>query len=281
MNSKILGLAAILVAVGTAHAINFPYGTYVYAGSVRNYRNEVMEADSGVVIQAVKTNGVVLATTTITAPTASGLNYRLEVPVSSESSDRSAALGEVLNCVIVNRSRAVSSEPLPPVAEANAVKHVNLLYATATELAYGTNGTVQVSDEYLTGMGYLMRAYGYDRYDPAADWDGDGADNYSEYRAGTNPFDASDRLRITAFGRDSARVALQFEYAGGHVYGLKAARTLDRPDWMTQRFKVDAPDASDQEAVVKNVPDDEVGVMTLYVAPEPDAASGFYKIEVK
>ena len=281
MNRKLACLAALAVWAGTAPAINFPCGTYVYAGSVKNYRNEIMAADSDVKIQAVKTNGVVLATTTITAPTASGLNYRLEVPVSSESSDRSAALGEVLNCVILGRTRAVSCEPFPPVAEANAVRHVDLLYATATDLPYGTNGTVRVSDEYLAGIGYLMRAYGHDRYDPAADWDGDGADNYSEYRAGTNPFDPSDRLRITAFGPASGQLALQFEYAGGHLYGLQAARTLDRPDWMARRFRADAPDAADRLKVVKDGPDDDVGVMTLYVSPEPDANGGFYRIEVK
>ena len=281
MNWKHACLAALAAWTGTALAINFPCGTYVYAGSVKNYRNEIMSADSDVRIQAVKTNGVVLATATVTAPTASGLNYRLEIPVSSESSDRSAALGEVLNCVILGRTRAVSCEPFPPVAEADAVRRVDLLYATATELPYGTNGTVQVSDEYLAGIAYLMRAYGHDRYDPAADWDGDGADNYSEYRAGTNPFDPSDRLRITSFAPASGQLALQFEYAGGHLYGLQAARTLDRPDWMVQRFKADAPDAAERTTVAKDEPDDVVGVMTLYVSPEPDAASGFYRIEVK
>ena len=281
MKRRLLCLAALAVWAGTALAVNFPCGTYVYAGSVKNYRNEVVGADPDLKVQAVKTNGVVLATTTITAPTASGLNYRLEIPVSSESSDRSAALGEVLNCVILGRTRAVSCEPFPPVAEANAVRHVDLMYATTTDLPYGTNGTARVSDEYLAGIGYLMRAYGHDQYDPAADWDGDGVDNYSEYRAGTNPFDASDRLRITAFGPASGHMALQFEYAGGHLYGLQSARTLDRPEWMVQRFKVDARDAADRATVVMDEPDDEVGVMTLYVAPEPDAAGGFYRIEVK
>ena len=167
MKRRLLCLAALAVWAGTALAVNFPYGTYVYADSVKNYRNEVIGADPDLKVQAVKTNGVVLATTPITAPTASGLNYRLEIPVSSESSDRSAALGEVLNCVILGRTRAVSCEPFPPVAEANAVRHVDLMYATTTDLPYGTNGTARVSDEYLAGIGYIMRAYGHDQYDPA------------------------------------------------------------------------------------------------------------------
>ena len=54
MKRRLLCLAALAVWAGTALAVNFPCGTYVYAGSVKNYRNEVVGADPDLKVQAVK-----------------------------------------------------------------------------------------------------------------------------------------------------------------------------------------------------------------------------------
>ena len=52
-----VSLGAALAAVGA----NFPLGTYVYTGSVMNYRHEVLTSADGVSVQAVATNGTGLA----------------------------------------------------------------------------------------------------------------------------------------------------------------------------------------------------------------------------
>ena len=98
-----LGIAAMVVAVSLLQSradLNFPLGTYVYRGSVMNYRHEVYSSGNGLTVEAVATNGTVLASCRVTDPVSSGVNYVLEVPVSSQASAKSAAIGDELTCVV-------------------------------------------------------------------------------------------------------------------------------------------------------------------------------------
>ena len=66
--------------------------------------------------------------------------------------------------------------------------------------------TVLVSDEYLDEIAAMMKRKGKTEYDPFADWDGDGASNYAEYKSGTNPFAlAAGRAALVT---DAARLTL-------------------------------------------------------------------------
>ena len=73
-------LAMIVGSVAlSASGVNFPVGTYVYAGSVLDWRHEVVKADAGLTIQAVATNGTVLASSRVTDPVvSSGVNFVLQ-----------------------------------------------------------------------------------------------------------------------------------------------------------------------------------------------------------
>ena len=279
-----------LVLVGTValstSGVNFPVGTYIYTGSVLDYRHEVVTADAGLTIQAVATNGTVLASSRVTDPVqTSGVNFVLEVPVSTEASTKSAAVGDALTCVVISEGGVtnVSSQPMPPVAAANAITNLNVVSASATDFPYGDDGkTVLVSDDYLAGLVPWMQAYGKSAYDAAADWDGDGASNYAEYKAGTNPFDPSDRLRITdfKFGQDST--ILCFEYAGGHLYALDSSKTLTNKTWMVESFRAGSPAAVPQRSIsVPGTEDEDVGVMTLYLTPASSEPSMFYTIRAE
>ena len=275
----------LALAAATAAGANYPLGTFVYTGSVMNYRHEVCSSADRLTVQAVTTNGTILASSRVVDPVVStGVNYLLEVPVSSEPSGKSATLGEELFCVVLSAggSTNVSPRPLPPVDRANAVAQINLVGASSTAFDDGEGGTVLVSDDYLAGLAPWMRANGKDAYDPAADWDGDGASNYAEYKAGTNPFDASDRLRITDFGPSGDSMLLTFEYAGGHLYAVDSTPTLTNRTWKTEPFR-DAPDAESTQKTV-SFPGDEsedVGTATLYLAPAADSPSMFYTIRVE
>lgn len=274
------GLAA------AACGANIPFGTYVYTGSVMNYRHEVCSSEDGLTVQAVATNGTVLASCRVTDPViSSGRNYVLEIPVSTEASAKSAAIGDSLNVVLVTEGGVtnISPHPLPPVAAANAVTNLNVVSASTKSFPYGDKGSVIVADEYLEMIAPLMAAGGYSVYDPAADWDGDGASNYEEYKAGTNPFDSSDRLRITAFSvhRESPTL-LTFEYAGGHLYALDSSPTLTNMTWAVEPFRVDSAEAAQQRSVsIKGNEYEDIGVMTLYLSPAADAPSMFYAIRAE
>ena len=278
--------ALVGVIAFSASGVNFPVGTYIYTGSVLDYRHEVMTADAGLTIQAVATNGTVLASSRVTDPVvSSGVNFVLEVPVSTEASAKSAAIGDALTCVVISEGGVtnVSAQPMPPVSAANAITNLNVVSASATAFPYGDDGkTVLVSDDYLAGLAPWMQAYGKSAYDAAADWDGDGASNYAEYKAGTNPFDPSDRLRITdfKFGQDST--ILCFEYAGGHLYALDSSKTLTNKTWMVESFRAGSAAAVPQKSVsVPGTEDEDVGVMTLYLTPAASEPSMFYTIRAE
>ena len=283
-------MQSVLALVGTvalsASGVNFPVGTYIYTGSVLDYRHEVVTADAGLTIQAVATNGTVLASSRVTDPVqTSGVNFVLEVPVSTEASAKSAAIGDALTCVVISEGGVtnVSAQPMPPVAAANAITNLNVVSASATDFPYGDDGkTVLVSDDYLAGLAPWMQAYGKSAYDAAADWDGDGASNYAEYKAGTNPFDPSDRLRITDFRLGQDSTLLRFEYAGGHLYALDSSKTLTNKTWMVESFRAGSPAAVPQRSIsVPGTEDEDVGVMTLDLTPASSEPSMFYTIRAE
>ena len=277
--------AGVAVMALTATAKNFPLGTYVYRGSVLNYKHEVCTSASGLTVQAVATNGVVLASCRVTDPVAtSGVNYVLEVPVATEASSKSAAIGDKLRCVVRSDGgqTSISTQDMPELAAANAITNMNVIGVSAT--AFTKDGdTVLVADDYIAGLAPWMRRYGKSSYDPFADWDGDGISNYNEYKDGTNPFDPSDRLRITAFAaRHDAPTLLSFEYVGGHLYALDASTSLTNKAWMAESFRVDPDQTSQQRTVtVEGNEYENVGEMTLYLAPAAESPSMFYMIHAE
>lgn len=285
MKLRLSALAVIQLVSLVAGGANFPIGTYVYTGSVLNYKHEVMSSADRMTIQAVATNGTVLASCRVIDPVvSSGRNFVLEVPVSTEASAKSAAIGDELNCVLVaaNGTTNVSLRPLPVVAKANAITSLSVVSASTTQFVCGDHA-VLVADDYLAGLAPYMQAAGKAEYDPAADWDGDGAPNYNEYLAGTNPFDPSDRLRITAFSAPGTTATLlTFEYAGGHLYALDSTPSLTNKTWAATAFRVESHDAPEQKTVsVPGTEYEDVGEMTLHLAPAADAPSMFYAIRAE
>ena len=283
-----LGIAAMIAAVSLLQSradLNFPLGTYIYAGSVLDYRHEVVAAGAGLTIQAVATNGTVLASSRVTDPVpTSGVNFVLEVPVSTQASAKSAAVGDALNCVVISEGGItnVSAKPLPPVAAANAITNLNVVSASATAFPYVDGRTVLVSDDYLAGLAPWMQAYGKSAYEPAADWDGDGIPNYNEYKAGTNPFDASDCLRITDFKVGADSHLLTFEYAGGHLYAVDSTPSLTNKTWKVAPFRADPAAKSTQKDVwYPGNEYEDIGTTTLYLAPAADSPSMFYTIRAE
>ena len=280
-------LAAVFAALNAASvvaAVNFPVGTHLIKGTLKDWQNKVLTSSAAVTVQAVSTNGSVIASTKVADPTADGCNFLLQIPLSSKATESTAAVGDTLNCVLVQESGlSLAANPLV-VGEANAVSTVSLAYVnmknyTSTD---GTGTTASVPAEYVETIAAWMEAYEIEGdYDPFADYDNDGASNYAEYRAGTNPFDATDKLAITAYSApQNAPHAISFEYAGGHVYGVATTLSLTNPQWATQKVKKTETDA-EREQVMPSADEDDVGVATIYVVPAEGAKSQFFKVEAK
>ncbi len=277
-----LGAALLMLpfAAGAA-AANFPVGTHLIKGTLKDWQNKVLTSSAAVTIQAVSTNGSVIASTKVADPSADGYNFLLQIPLSTKATDSTAAVSDTLNCVVVQESGlSLAVDPLV-VGEANAVSTVCLAFVDTR--SYSKDGTtISVAQEYIDAIGAWMEAYEIEgNYDPFADYDNDGASNYAEYRAGTNPFDASDKLAIAAYAApQSAPHAISFEYVGGHVYGVATTLSLTNPKWATQPVKKSATDA-ELAQVMPSADEEDVGMTTIYVVPAEGATSQFFKVEAK
>ena len=283
--SVVLAVAfAALNAASVVAAVNFPVGTHLIKGTLKDWQNKVLTSSAAVTVQAVSTNGTVIASAKVADPTADGYNFLLQIPLSSTATDSTVAVGDTLNCVLVQESGlSLAANPLV-VGEANAVSTVSLAYVNMKDYTStdGTGTTASVPAEYVDTIAAWMEAYEIEGdYDPFADYDNDGASNYAEYRAGTNPFDATDKLAITAYSApQNAPHAISFEYAGGHVYGVATTLSLTNPQWATQKVKKTETDA-EREQVMPSADEDDVGVATIYVVPAEGAKSQFFRLEAK
>ena len=272
----------IAATVQTARAANFPVGTYVYAGALLNFKHEAMGTNDELQVQAVSTSGNVLSVSSVLEPDPkSGVNFRLEIPVSTKASAKSAVIGDAPRCVVISQrgSRGAATETFPPILCASAVTNCTVVWSDAISFTNDAGKVVEVPEDYIDGISWLMDFYGKSTYDPFADWDGDGVINYEEYVAGTNPFDPSHYLHVTDFSADEDATTLSFEYVGGHLYGLKSARSLSNPEWATTAFSTDDQANSRQTTIYGG--DEDVGMATLYVTPVSDAPQKFFKVEAK
>ena len=281
-NFSTLLAAALCAATSAAAAANFPVGTHLIKGTLKDWQNKVLTSDAAVTIQAVATNGTVIASTKVANPTEDGYNFLLQIPLSSKATDSTAAVGDRLNCVLVQESGLSLAAEQLPVGDANAVSTYVLAFVETKSYSKDGQGMVNVPTEYVETIAVWMEALGIEgEYDPFADYDHDGASNYAEYCAGTNPFDPTDKLAITAYAAPQAAPhAISFEYVGGHVYGVATTLSLTNPQWATQPVKKTATDAA-QEQVMPSANEEDMGVTTIYVVPAEGATSQFFKLEAK
>ncbi|MBQ3288580.1 MAG: hypothetical protein IJH50_04145 [Kiritimatiellae bacterium] len=277
---KLAGLMT-LAAMNAVAAANFPVGTHLINGTLKDWQNKVLTSSAAVTIQAVATNGTVIASTKVADPTADGYNFLLQIPLSTTATDSTAAISNTLNCVLVQESGlSLAATPLA-VGDANAVSTVSLEFVNVKN--YTKDGqTVNVPAEYVDTIAAWMEALGIEGdYDPFADYDNDGVSNYAEYCAGTNPFDETDKLAITAYSApQNALHSISFEYVGGHVYGVATTLSLTNPEWATQPVKKSETDV-EHEQVMPSADGDDVGEATIFVVPAEGATSQFFKLEAK
>ena len=279
--SKYAAMLLLPIAAMNVEGANFPVGTHLYKGTLKDWQNKVLTSSSAVTIQAVATNGTVIASAKVANPTADGYNFLLQIPLSSAATDSTSAVGDSLNCVLVQESGlSFAATPLA-VGEADTVTPVSLEFVNMK--SYTKDGaTASVPAEYVDTIAAWMDAYEIEGdYDPFGDYDGDGVSNYDEYRAGTNPFDATDKLAITAYAAPLASPhAISFEYVGGHVYGVATTKSLTNPAWATQPVKNSETDAEHAQ-VMPSADEEDVGTTTIYVVPAEGATSQFFKLEAK
>ena len=286
MTMKKLMLAMVLGAWAASAAPNFPLGTHIMKGSLRGYdedgRNVILSSSRNMTIRAVNTNGQVIAESKVKNPTAEGLNFALLVPLSTTATDSTCAVGDKLNCVIVEQSGlSISTSPVT-VGGARAAQVLTLwLENVKRYVSADGSKTNEISQTYVDAIQAWMsdeEDFAGKSYDPFADYDRDGRSNYAEYLAGTNPFDPSDKLAIKAFSMANGTAAISFEYVGGHLYGVAATPTLVNPKWMESKVRT-SPEGDELSQVVPSPDSSDLGETTIYVTPATAAPAGFFTLE--
>lgn len=134
MKAHALGLLALWA--GPLVAGTFVTGTYVYVGTALDYDGTALGSDDNVIVQAVSTNGTVLAESTVYDLTPCGMNYRLSIPLSSQPTNLCACTGDALRCIVRRDGKvflAAGAGGLPPVGNANSATNCTLVLATDTD----------------------------------------------------------------------------------------------------------------------------------------------------
>jgi len=284
---------SLIIAVflsSVAQAVpNFPCGTFTVTGSAANWKNLLYTAENDIMLQAVATNGVILAETQVkTADAGSeGRNFALRIPLSTRATEKTAAVGDSINLFLLEDGVTNVAAQGIMIGSANSMTNVALRVVNGIEYAssgkYASGGKVRVSSAYIDGISSWLDFYGKSAYEPDADYDGDGVDNYTEYLSGTNPFDASDKLSITAFERHSDRVMLRFEYSGGVVYGVGTTTSLATNAWTKAKFaQTREAEPEQRQVLLANAEDeDAVGTAEVYLIPVTDSPAQFYRVNVE
>ena len=102
--TKLAVLLLLPLAAMNAAAVNFPVGTHLVKGTLKDWQNKVLTSSAAVTVQAVSTNGSIIASTKVADPSADGYNFLLQIPLSSKATDSTAAVGDTLNCVKIGRA---------------------------------------------------------------------------------------------------------------------------------------------------------------------------------
>lgn len=283
---KIVTMAVMALAgglCGLSEAASFPCGTYVIRGGAKNERGALYDANDNVQVQVLKTNGTVIASSSITDPydASAGYNFLLNVPLVIGAADEAACVGDDVNLVL--KVDGVANLARQPVRILRANGGTNLFVQVWDTISY-TNADKSVatlSRRYVEEIQSWVDAKGLGTYNPFADYDGDGRSNYAEYVEGTDPFDPSDYLHILEYKTAATNLhTITFAYSGGRVYGVSSASDVSKPAWLAHKIKPDA-DSAEQDRISYAGTDEDVGRATLYVVPTEGAESEFFKLEVK
>ena len=280
MRMAIIG-AMIALGAWTADAASvLPYGTYLVKGTFVGDYNTVLREDASAKVQAMRKDGTVIAEAKVFAANAEGVNFILQIPVSSLATSAACVVGEVLDCAL----KLAEEDPLtvPDCLKVKSPTEVGIFSICCTPVKTFVNPkdgtTVEIPVAYIAeAQSYLPAG---ETYDPWKDYDSDGVSNYAEFLAGTIPFDDKDYLRVLAFGQKDGKLALKFEHVGGHVYAVSSANMLEKPAWAKRRVRKSA-DGDELDQVLAEGGDGEPGATEIYITPVADAASEFFKVEGK
>jgi len=252
---------------------------FTFAGRIVDYAHVAYDAKSCVEVRVKAKDGTLLAKTKTATYGNTAYNYIIDVPVASQAISRHATAGSEVVFEFVDPDGSIY-QGLVPVGKA-VIGNPGESSMVDVILSHDLNHD-GVADEYVETLEYMMWKHGIATYDAQADYDGDGANNYAEYVAGTNPFDATDKFSIREMAEQEGYedyVALRVMVTEGRTYTVLTSGALDKDvsQWVKSEFAVNDPSASLQRRITTGV--SETGYRTIYVKKE--GAQKFWKLTVE
>lgn len=258
----------------TAQTVMLP--PFTYTGRIVNYNNASLADITDTAEIRARKNGQLIARSKIVNVPDSICNFSLSVPMASDALSGAAITGDQLTFEVDSGNKTYSAtNSFVAVGNPGRVAYCNFMAATDLN----SDG---VADEYVNLIRGYMDEYEIEGdYDPHADYDADGASNYNEYIAGTDPFSAEDYLRIlTVSSVPSNTNVLEATFlASQHrVYSVNNATTALTNRFTHAPFRINnAKEASDYDFLKTDINGN--GIRTIYLIKSGD--SQFYRIRVE
>jgi hypothetical protein len=262
-------------------ALAFPPAPHqVVYGLVRDELGNPVTATGATVL--LESNGTILASSTITASTDPGVNYRLLIPIDSGvTADLYKPSALVPTVPFRIRVKIGNTTYLPIEMTGTSALIAQPGKSARVDLTLGVDSDGDgLPDAWERALIRALGKPGLTLADirPGDDADGDGLTNLQEYLAGTYAFDPADGFALTLNSIDGGRPKLEFTAIRGRSYTIEGS--TDMRGWTALSFVVPAEGA--QAANRNAYYSTDTRILRVAVGPFPDAiaAPKFFRLMV-
>ena len=257
------------VWAGTAWAVSpvISVTPYTFLGRVTDASHAAYDAEKSAVVTVYDAEGAKLAEATTFHRSDSRRNYSVDIPMSTSTVDGYAVQNDPVAIVVTDSEKKQWAGVVPSAKSIVGVPgaEIDIVLSEPGEDTFGIDGDLYWSlySEWLSSDCYDASLV---PFDPNHDHDGDGISTLKEAFAGTDPFDPSSKLVITAYTRSvNGGDAITFTATGSRAYVVEGATSLTANDWTPLAFSVG--DGTGEQTVLSCPSSMRGETPTIYLKP--------------
>lgn len=282
----IIAMMLLFAAVTKNTAQNpFPLPPFTFAGRVVDYAHVAFDADQKVEIRVLDKDGKLIVKGETFTGGSSVYNFSVDVPLTDvEDVPGYVNAGAKVTIVFVDPDGVIYENLVADVKGEKGVTVGNPGELKTLNVVLGTDNGDGIPEEYVEDLAYLLSKNGYRRpyvYKAYEDLDNDGANNYEEYVAGTNPLDPKDRFSVREMAVEVGRedyLRFKFLAARGRSYTVDTTEELKDAVWRQTAF-VDGADGVEKTRLNTSA-EKPADYREIYVLKE-NVKQQFWKMKVE